>query len=69
MWLFYYINFERSYEILKSKIPCPCILLNKNISFDKNETESQMENPIHSFSEMKLVLYSSYKNCKLKVKL
>ena len=27
----------------------PCILLNKNINFDKNETESKMENAPHSF--------------------
>ena len=34
----------------------PCILLNKNINFNKNETESKIENPTHSFREMKLVL-------------
>ena len=33
----------------------PCILLNKNINFNKNETESKIENPTHSFREMKLV--------------
>ena len=26
MWIFYYFNFERNYDVLKSK--CPCILLN-----------------------------------------
>ena len=32
-----------SYDVLKSK--SPCILLNKKIKFDKNETEeSKMEN-------------------------
>ena len=41
MWLFCYFNFERNYDVLKS----PCILLNKNINFDKNETETKMENP------------------------
>ena len=30
---FYYFNFERSYDVLKSK--SPCILLNKNINFNK----------------------------------
>ena len=35
---------------LKSK--SPCFLLNKNINFAKNETESKMENPTHSFREM-----------------
>ena len=42
MWLFYYFNFERSYDVLKSKNLC--ILLNKNIKFNKNQTESEMEN-------------------------
>ena len=41
--LFSYFNFERNYDVLNSK--SPCILLNKNISFNKNETESKMENP------------------------
>ena len=31
-----------SYDVLKSK--SPCILLNKKIKFDKNETESKMGN-------------------------
>ena len=48
MWLFYYFNFERNYEVLKSKIPC--ILLNKNINFNKNETESKLEN-LHTRDE------------------
>ena len=54
MWLFYYFNFERNYDVLKSK--SSCILLNKNINFNKNETESKMENPTHSFRETNLVL-------------
>ena len=66
MWLFYYFNFERNYDVLKSK--SPCILLNKNINFNKNETESKMENLTHRFREMNLC-FSSYKNRKLKVKL
>ena len=49
--LFY---FERNYDVLKSK--SPCILLNKNINFNKNEMESKMENPTHSFRETNLVL-------------
>ena len=64
MWLFYYFNFERNYDVLKSK--SPCILLNKNINFSKNETESKMENPTHSFREANLVLQfiqeSQFKN-------
>ena len=74
MRLFYYFNFERNYDVfmtfslwittLKSK--SQCILLNKNINFNKNKTESNMENPTHTFRE---TCFSSYKNCKLKVKL
>ena len=33
MWLLYYFDFESNYDV-KSKIPC--ILLNKNINFNKN---------------------------------
>ena len=34
----------------------PCILLNKNVNYNKNETESKMENPAHSFRETNHVL-------------
>ena len=45
-----------NYDVLKSKFPY--ILLNKNImNFNKNETESKMENPTHSFRETNLVLH------------
>ena len=37
--------YEKNYGVLKLKIPC--ILLNKNTYFNKNETESKMENPTH----------------------
>ena len=46
-------NFARNYGVLKLK--SPCILLNKNINFNKNKTESKMENPTHSFRETNLV--------------
>ena len=49
MWLFYYFYFERTYDLLRSK--SPCILLSQNINFNKNETESKMENPTHNFRE------------------
>ena len=52
--IFYYFSFERNYDILKSK--SLCILFNKNINFDKNKTESKMENPTHSFKETNLML-------------
>ena len=47
-------NFERSCDVLNSK--SSCILLNKNVSFNKTGTESKMENTTHSFREKKLVL-------------
>ena len=49
MWLFYYLDFERNYDVLKSNNPC--ILLNKNINFNKNETELKMENPTHRIED------------------
>ena len=49
MWLFYYFNFERNYDFLKSK--SPCVLLNKNINLNKNETESKMQNPTYNFRD------------------
>ena len=65
MWLFYYFNFERSYDVLKSK--SPYILLKKNKNFDINETESKMENPTHSFRETNLVL-QLIKESQIKIK-
>ena len=40
-------------EIMKSK--STCILLNKNIIFNENETESNIENPTHSFRVTNIV--------------
>ena len=37
-------------------LKCPCILLNKNIDFNKSETESKMENPTQGFRKTNLVL-------------
>ena len=50
MWLFCYFYFERNYDVLKSE--SPLVLLNKNIKFNKNETESKKENTPRSFREM-----------------
>ena len=61
MWLFYYFNFARNYDVLKSKNPC--ILLNKIINFIKNETE------LKTVLERRTLCFSSYKSHKLKVKL
>ena len=44
MWLFYYFDFERNYDVLKSK--SPCFLLNKKLNFNKNQTESKLEHPM-----------------------
>ena len=54
MWLFYYINFERNYDVLKPK--SSYFLLIKSINFNRNETESKIENPTRIFREKNLVL-------------
>ena len=66
MWLFYYFNIERNYGVLNSNNTF--ILFNKNISFNKIETESKMGNPLIVLERWTLC-FSSYKNRKLKVKL
>ena len=48
VWLFYYFNFERNYEVSKSKRSY--IWLRKNINFNKNKTKPKMENPSRSFN-------------------
>ena len=63
---FLLFNYERNYDILKSK--SSCFLVNKNINSNKNEMESKMENPTHTFTEINLY-FSSCKNRELKVKL
>ena len=64
--LFYCFNLERNYDVLKSK--SLCFLLNKNINFNKNETESKMKNP-HTLLERWVWCFRLYKNRELKVKL
>ena len=54
VWLFYYFDFGRNYDFLKSK--SMCFLLSKNKNVNKNETESKMENLSHSFRGINLVL-------------
>ena len=56
MVFLFLFNFDRNYYVLKSKRQC--ILLNININFKKNETESKIEHPTHSFRETNLVLQS-----------
>ena len=64
MWCFYNFNFERNYDVLKSK--SPCILLNKNINFNKRGTELKMENPTYSFRVEKTVDKTTLPNSILK---
>ena len=66
MWLFYYFNFERSYDVLKWK--SSCILLSKNINLIKAEWNWKWKIP-HTVLERCTLCFSSYKNRKLKVKL
>ena len=66
MWLFYYFSFERNYDVLKSE--SPCILLNQNINFNKNETELKRKIS-HTVLERRTLSFRSYKNWKLKVRL
>ena len=54
VWLFYYFNFERNYDISKSN--GSCILLNENINFNKSKTETKIENSTHNFRETNPVL-------------
>ena len=53
MAFLFFFNFERNYDVLKSK--SLCILLNKYINFNKNEAESKMENPTRGFRETNLI--------------
>ena len=65
MGLFYYFNFERKCDVLKSK--SLRILLNKNINFDKNKTELKIE-IAHTVLVRRTLCFSSYKNRKSKKK-
>ena len=40
----------------ENKSTSPCMLFKETINFNKNETESKIENPKHSFRETNLVL-------------
>ena len=66
MWLFYYFNFERNCEVLKSK--SPCILLIRNTNFNKKKRNQKWKIP-HTVLERRTLCFSSNKNRKLKVKL
>ena len=57
---FCFILIMKGIDVLKSK--SPCIMLNKNINFNKNEMRSSMENCTHSCREMNLVLQLIYES-------
>ena len=65
MWIFYYFNFERSYEALKSKRPY--FLLNKNTNFNKR-TRNRKWKIAHTILERQILRFSSQKNHESKVK-
>ena len=64
MQLFYF-NFEKNY-VLKSR--SPCILLNKNVNFNRNKQNRKWKIP-HSVLERRTLCLSICKNHKFKVKL
>ena len=60
MWLYCYFNFERNFDVLKSKSPCFLFLLKKNIIFNENKKELKMENLTHASRETRFVLQLKY---------
>ena len=60
MWLFHYFNLKKYYDVLKSK--SRYILFNKNINFNKNETELKIENFTNGFRDTNLVLQLIYES-------
>ena len=71
MQILYYFNFEMNCDVLTSE--SPFFLLNKNINFDKNETESKMENltepcaSAHEESRMKSKTVMNWSSRKKKI--
>ena len=55
---FIVLTLKKNYDVLKSKTPC--IFLNKNINFNKNERKLKMEKPTQIFIETNLVLQLIY---------
>ena len=66
MWLFYYFNFERNYDVLKSKSPCFC--WTKIETLIKTKLNWKWKIP-HTALERRTLCFILYKNRKLKVKL
>ena len=51
---FLLFNFERNYDVLKSK--SPYFMLNKNVNFNKNKTEYKLEDLTYAFRDTNVVL-------------
>ena len=66
VWFFCYFNFERNYDVLKSK--SPCILLNKNKALITTKRNQKWKIP-HTILERRTLCFSPYKIRILKVKL
>ena len=62
-WLFYYFNFQRSCDVLKLR--SPYIKLNIKIKPKRNRKWKIL----HRVLERQTLCFSSYRNCKLKVRL
>ena len=63
---FLLFNFDRNYDVFKSK--SSCIVLSKNITLIKMKRNRRRKIP-HPVIERQALCFNSYKNCKLKVKL
>ena len=63
----YYYDFERNYDLLMSCQRVHAFCWTK-INFNKNKTKSKIKNA-HTILERRNLCFSSYKNCKLKIKL
>ena len=66
MLLFYYFNFERNYDVLKSKSPYICWTKIQTLSKTKREQKWKIP---HAVLERQTLCFSSYENRELKVKL
>ena len=66
VWLLHYFNFERSYDVLKSKKQC---VLRTKISTSIKIKRNRKWKISLSFLERRTLCFNSYKNHKLKVKL
>ena len=66
VWPFDYFDFERNYDLLKSK--SLRILLKKSINFNKSKQDGKWKTS-HTVLKIRTLCFSSHKNRKLKVNL